>query len=162
MALIHAPRFQITSTPTVLNADAYDANDVIVDTTAITHNMFNLGGTFKLEQIEFWDQADQAAAALTFVFLNSNVTYGTKDAAPSITDANGIAYLTGIYVGASAAILDQTDFKYGLWNPNIFVTPATSTASPLSVGTLYYAIASAGTPTYATGCLQLRFTFSAA
>jgi hypothetical protein len=161
MGLQVATRFQIVSTPVVLNNDAYDANDVIYDTTALTHPAFNqYGGPFKLEQIEFWDSNDQAAAALTFVFLNSNVTYGTKDSAPSISDADSL-FLTGQYVAASANILDHGGLKYGLWNPNIMVYPS-QPSSTVTSATLYHACASAGTPTYLTGCLQLRFTFSAA
>jgi hypothetical protein len=157
MTIVKAQRFQITSTPVVLNNDAYDANDVIVDSTVLTHVLFSAhGGPFKLEQIEYWDSNDQAAAALTFVFLSANVTYGTKDSAPSISDSDALN-LVGQYVAASANILDHGGIKYGLWNPNIIVQ-----CSPVAgVQSLYYAIASAGTPTYLTGCLQLRFTFSA-
>ena len=152
MGMVSAERFQITIIPTVLNNDAYDANDVIFDRTLLSHvSMTNHSGPLKLEQIEFWDTNDQTAAILTFAFLNSNVTYGTADAAPSISDANSV-FLAGQYSAATAGQIDHTDFKYGLWNPNIIVTPA--------AGVLYVAMASAGTPTYLTGCLTLRFTFS--
>ena len=151
--LSFTPRFQITSTPTVLNNDAYDANDVIVAETAITHQMFTqFGGPFKLEQIEFWDTNDQTAAILTFLFTSTNVVHGVKDSALSISDADSL-FITGVYAAATAGQTDAGGVKYGLWNPGIYVQP--------SSGSIYYSISSAGTPTYLTGCITTRFTFSA-
>lgn len=154
MGLISARRFQVTHTPLVQNNDAYDANDVVADSKSIGTNVVLSmhGGPVKLEQIEFWDTNDQTAAALTFVFLNALKVYGALDAAPSISDADSL-FLTGQYVAAAANILDHGGVKYGLWNPNIILQPSDQ-------GDLYMAIASAGTPTYLTGCLTVRLSFT--
>jgi hypothetical protein len=142
MAMIHAQRFVVTSTATIVDNNAIDAYDVFA-TGSFTHSMFQThGGPFKVEQLNYLDAADNTAANLTFVFMNSNVSYGTIDSAPDMTDANAL-FLTSHYVLASASILDHTNFKFASVQPNIIVWPSAAGSS----SAIYYAIATAGTPT---------------
>ncbi len=156
MGLYMAPRFVVTSVATVLNNDAYDANDVIAN-GSFTHNMFSThGGPFKVEQLWYKEDTDAAAANLTFVFMDANVEYGPLDSAPDITDAEGLN-LVAHYAMASASLIDHGAFKLGVVQPNLIVQPSNA-----STPTLYYAIASAGTPTLATGCITVKLWLSAA
>ena len=152
MGIIQAQRFVVTSTATVTNADAMDANDVVATGSFTLPSGMGVQ-PFKLEQLNYYDAADQTAANLTFVFMDSNVTYGAIDAAPSISDANALS-ITAQYVMASASILDVTGSKVAVVTPNLFISPSVD-------GVIYYAIASAGTPTYTTGCITVKLTLSA-
>lgn len=148
-----SPMQYVTITPTVLNADAYDANDVIFDTTAIAGATRAADVPGILTSICYVDKDDNAAANLTFWFLSANVSFGTADSAPSISDANALNLL-GYVSMASASILDVGGAKVGfvgnLWFP---VIPATGTT------TVYVAMTSAGTPTHTTGGVQVRLGF---
>lgn len=143
----------ITITPTVLNNDAYDANDVIFDTTLIPDAAGAIDRPVELVSLAFTDKADQTAANLTFVFLNSNVSYGTADSAPGISAANSFN-IVGQYVLASASILDHGNAKFAhVGNLGLIMKPETGHRR------LYIAMASAGTPTYTTGCIQIQLGF---
>lgn len=101
--LSNAPK-SVTVTPVILAADAYDAGDVIFDTTIITECARANGGSVLLQSMVGTDKSDQKVA-LTFVFLRTNVTLGTKDAAPSISDANSLK-VCGIVQVAAADYVD--------------------------------------------------------
>lgn len=135
-------------TPTVLNADAYDAGDVVFDTTVITNAMRVVGGRALLQSIVVTDKGDQKAQ-LRIVFLQTNVSLGTADAAPSITDANALKCLGTVEVLAA----DYVDLG-GVSVATVRSIGLLLEADPASRN-IYLAATTSGTPTYATGDLQL-------
>lgn len=153
MLLTRPPIRYVTVTPTVLNADAYDANDVIFDTTEIPGACSDIGIPTILDSIVILEGADQAAANMILHFFNGSGTFGTKDAAPSISDADAALSL-GAYTMASASFLDYTNSRVAsAHNLRMIMIPKAATSS------IYVAGQTAGTPTYATGSLVLRFGF---
>lgn len=64
-----------------------DANDVAADTQVITDALSRPGGVGKVIHWTLRDEDDQGVPCRV-VFLRSNVSVGTEDAAVSITDAN--------------------------------------------------------------------------
>ena len=86
-------------TPT-LDTSAYAANDTLFATTAIP-GMFKAGF---IRAISVLDKDDVASESITFYFLRSNVTFGTFNATPSISDANAAEI-----IGISSAIVASTD-----------------------------------------------------
>lgn len=139
--------------PTVLNADAYDAGDTLFDTTEVPSATSVTGEGAILDSIIVIDADDQAAANMTLWFLDSNVTFGTKDAAPSITDANSNSVLGSVTL-ASTAFLDLGGVKVATaLNVGLIVKSAVASRS------IYVAATTAGTPTQATGGIRLRFGF---
>ena len=143
----------VTVTPTVLNADAYDANDVLFDSTAVLNACGGVDRPSILQSLCFVDKDDQAAANLVFWFLSANVVFGAADAAPSISDANALEILGSVPM-ASSLILDVGGAKAGsLHNIGLVVKPATGTT------TIWVACTTAGTPTQTIGGIQLRLGF---
>lgn len=140
----------ITVTPTVLNADAYDAGDVVFDTTAITDAVRVNGGRALLQSLVVADKDDQKAQ-LRLVFLDSDVTLGTADAAPSISDANALKVLGTVEVLA-ADYVDLGGASVATLRSIGLLLEAASDARDI-----YVAAFTSGTPTYTTGGLQLRF-----
>ena len=82
-----SPADIIDVTPT-LDTSAYGAGDVLFDTTTIANAVRVAGGRAELVSVTVLDEDDQTAAALDLYFLRSNVSLGTFNAAPAITDAN--------------------------------------------------------------------------
>lgn len=142
----------VTVTPTVLNADAYDAGDVVFDRTAIVGAVRDVGGQAVLQSIVVADKDDQKAQ-LRLVFLNDDVTLGTADAAPSISDANSLKVLGTVEV-AAADYIDLGGASVATIR-NIGLLLEADAASP----TIYVAAFTSGTPTYTTGGLQLKLGF---
>jgi len=142
----------VNVTPTVLNADAYDAGDTLFDVTAVPLATSGVEGAI-LDSLIVVDADDQAAANMTLWFFDSNPVFGVTDAAPSITDAN-TANILGYVTIASAAFLDVTGSKVGQsHNIGMLVKPAAGSSS------IYVAATTAGTPTQTTGGVRLRLGF---
>lgn len=140
-------------TPTVLNADAYDAGDVLFATTEIPNATGTGGNPCVLDSIVIIENADQTAAVMTLFFFDTNVTFGTPDSAPSISDADALNAL-GSFAMPSANFLDAGGTKIAYaGNLNL---PVRSIAGSRSI---YFSAISAGTPTLATGSLKFRFGF---
>lgn len=143
----------IDVTPTVLNADAYDSGDVLFDTTQIANACQSANQAAVLQSLVILDEDDQAAAAWVLWFLRANVTFGTKDAAPSISDANA-RNVTGYVAVASTDFIDVGGVKIAcLKNIGLVLPPVTDTRD------IYVAATVTGTPTQTTGGIKLRFGF---
>lgn len=147
---VGSPVDLITITPTVLNADAYDAGDVVFDSTAISNAVRLLGGQAMLQSVVVADKGDQKAQ-LRLVFLDSNVTLGTADAAPSISDANALKVLGTVEVLAADYIDLGGASVATVRNIGLPIEAASGSTD------VYVAAFTSGTPTYSTGDLQLRF-----
>lgn len=148
---VGSPVDVITVTPTVLNADAYDAGDTVFDATVITGAVRVSGGSSLLQSVVVADKDDQKAQ-LRLVFFDSTVTFGTADSAPSLSDADSLKCVGSVEI----AVGDYIDFGG--------VSVATKTAVGLlckaaGSANLYVAAMTASAPTYSTGGLQLRLGF---
>jgi hypothetical protein len=145
---------QYVSVTPVCDTSAYGAGDTLFDTTLITNATRVADGLARLDTIVVLDEDDQAAANMTLYFLDANVTLGTANAAPSISDANA-RNLLGYVTLASAAFLDVGGAKVACaLNVNMIVKPATGTRN------IYVAATTAGTPTQTASGIKLRFGFT--
>lgn len=88
----------ITITP-ALDTTAYAVGDVLFDRTVVTNAVRTNGGWGILQSLALTDKAD-IGPALDLYVLSTNVTLGTFNVAPSISDANALK-LT--YIGSIAA-----------------------------------------------------------
>lgn len=141
----------VTVTPT-LDTSAYAAGDVLFDTTAIANAVRVSGGRAELVSIQVLDEDDQTAAVLDLYFLRSNVSLGTFNVAPAITDANAREIL-GYYSFASGDFKDLGGSKVATArNVGLILAPTTGT-------TLYVAGVTAGTPTQTASGIKLQFGF---
>lgn len=138
-------------TLTIDNGNALASGDIAAATQVITNltRAADMGGV--IESITLIDGDDQKAA-LDIYFLSANVSIGTVNAAPSITDADAAAIMgapisigTGDYRdlgGVSVAGADAVGKA---------IMPAATTRNG------YVAVVNGtGTPTYTTGKLILR------
>lgn len=135
-----------------IETTALDAGDVAADTQVVT-GATKAADTFGvLQSLAFVDPEDQKAAC-TFYFFSANVSLGTEDSAPSISDANALNYLGHVDV----AVGDYKDLGgVSVAMPNFkpfAVKPATGTAN------IYVAMTVVATPTYAGGAATLRLGF---
>lgn len=141
----------IAVTPTV-DASALDANDTVFDATAIANAARASGLGTTLMAVDVICQADQKAQ-LTLYFFDASVTFGTSDAAPSLSDADALKYLGHVDIAAA----DYDDLG------GVSVAQARNLSIPMipaSGTSLYVAATTTGTPTYgATDALKLRFHF---
>lgn len=130
---------QKSVTPTV-DTSAYTAGDVLFDTTAIATAVRVSGGSAVLRSLTLIDKDDNTAAQIDLVFLSANVSLGTVNAAPSITDANATKILAIVPV-PSANFIDVTGSKVAtVAGLDVRLTPDTGT-------TIYVAAIARGTPT---------------
>lgn len=74
-------------TPTTDTSD-YASGDIIFDTTALAGFVVGSGNHAVLENIRIIEAQDQAAFSGYIYFLRSNVSMGTINSAPNISDAN--------------------------------------------------------------------------
>lgn len=148
--------YKVSVTPT-LDTSAYASGDVFVATTAIPGAARGGGQPSKLVGISLLEKADQAACAFNILFYRSNVSIGTVNAAPSISDANN-EYFEGL-VPINAG--DWVD----LGGSKTVNKTATDVGMPVgirgdSTNKCYFAIVAVGTPgTYAADSLVVTFEF---
>lgn len=133
-----------------LDTSAYASGDVLADTQVVTNatRVADLGGI--IHSVEVIDQDDQGAA-FDIYFLDSNVSMGTENSAPNISDANAAKIMARVQVGTGdyydlggVKIADMT----GLGR---IVKPASGTRN------IYVAVVNGtGTPTYTASGIILR------
>jgi hypothetical protein len=133
-----SPATVVTITPT-LDTSAYTAGDVLFDTAAIAGAVRTSGGQAKL-------------VSVVLVFFRSNVSLGTINGAPNISDANA-REIIGHVAFASGDFVDVGGSKIGcLKNIGLLLQPTTGT-------TLYVAGICAGTPTQTASGIKIAFGF---
>jgi hypothetical protein len=136
-----------------LDTSAYGSGDLIADTQVITNACPAAGVPAVLHSVHLIDEDDQKVA-VDLVFFDANVSMGTENSAPSITDANGRSCLGVVSIAAGdykdlGGVAIATKDSIGK-----VVKPATGTAD------IYVAIVSnASTPTYTASGLRGRFGF---
>lgn len=133
-----------------LDTSAYASGDLLADTQVASGFFDSVDGTAILQSLTVIDEDDQKVAFYVY-FLSSNVTMGTENAAPSISDANARNILGFVSVGTS----DYQDLG-GVSVANIrnIGLPLKAAAGTLD---LYVAVVnSTGTPTYTASGVKLR------
>ncbi len=139
--------FNVTLT---LDTVAYAAGDLIAETQLCDAFFRKVDGTGIIQSLTVVDQ-DDTKAGIDVYFLSANVSMGTENAAPSITDANAVNILG--YVSVAAA--DYKDLG-GVSVANIknIGLPAKAVSG---TDDLYVAVVSnASTPTYTASGVVLR------
>lgn len=138
----------LSVTPTV-DTSIYASGDVLFDTVAIPNAVRVSGGSCQIKSLTLLDKDDNTAAAVDIFFLSANVSLGTVNAAPSITDANAvkivgfISLVAGDFIDVGGA---KVASKSGL---NLEVSPGTGT-------TIWVAAVTRGTPTQTASGLILN------
>jgi len=136
-----------------LDTSAYASGDVLADTQEIAGAMRSANGKGLLQSIVLLDEDDQTAAGIDVVFLKSNTSLGTENAAPSISDANAREVL-GIVSVASGDWIDLGGAKLAtVRNIALPVQAATDTTS------VYVALITRGTPTQTASGIRGFFGF---
>lgn len=144
----------VTVTP-VMDTSAYTANDVWFDRTLVSGACAAANQPTYLVGLNVIDQDDQTAADIRILILSDDVTIGTANAAPSMSDVNGLTILADILI-ASADWHDMGGFKWVRIDPAklpIPITPKTDTPN------IYVAGICAGTPTQTASGVKLRLWF---
>lgn len=128
---------------------AYASGDVLADTQVVSNAMRIINGNGLLNSIVVIDEDDQNQA-LDLVFMSANVSLGTENSAPSITDANARNILGIVRVNAS----DFVD----LGGVDVATITGLTLGLQAASGTpdLYVAAITRGTPTHTAAGLRLR------
>lgn len=150
---MYGPAKMVTVNFTV-DTSAYGANDLLADTQEIADAVDETGRPALLQSVTIIDTDDQTASAYDIYLLDQNVTMGTENSAPSISDTNAAAILGLPVAIASGDWKDLGGAKIaGKDGIGKLVKPARGRS-------LYAAIVNgAGTPTFASGIIQVRFGF---
>lgn len=147
---------EVALTPT-LDTNPYAAGDVLWDTVAIPLATRANDAKSFLIGFEINDEDDQAAAQVELYFFSANVSLGTFNAAPSISDANARNLLGKVIVNSTdfidlggVKVANKCLSDIGL---PLLVSPASGTQS------VYVAAITRGTPTQTAAGIKLRFFF---
>jgi hypothetical protein len=134
----------------VVDTSAYAAGDVLFDTTAVelsSNTAAAARGTILTASII--DRDDESSQTITLYFLRSNVSLGTVNSAPSISDDNAAEII------GTCTVTTGTDLggcKYG--ETSGLVLPF-----ELPAQTLFVAATTGGTPTF-TAASDIRVRLS--
>lgn len=135
-----------------LDTSVYASGDVMADTQVVTNAVRVADGTGVLQSILVLDEDDQGLA-FDLIFIQDNVSLGTENAAPSITDAHARSIL-GLVSIASADFIDlggaRIATKTGL---GLVVKPTSGTRN------IYVAAITRGAPTHTASGVRLRLGF---
>lgn len=147
-------RSSIVDVTLSLDTSAYTAGDVLAATQVVTNAMRVNNGTGVLQSITVIDQDDQKAPMLIFL-LSANVSIGTENSAPSISDADAVSILGPPISISSSDYIDLGGVSVaGKDNLGKIVMPASGTRN------LYIAVVNgANTPTYTASGIKLRLGF---
>jgi hypothetical protein len=147
---VKSPADKITLTPT-LDTSIYASGDVLWATANIPAMMRAVDQRAVLMDICVVDKADQKPA-FTIYFFQTNVTSGTFNAAPTISDADAANYMGHVSIAAA-------DYK-DLGGVSVACAKAINLLlEAVSAGTNVYcfAVLDAGTPTFAVNDLVIKF-----
>lgn len=150
-ATIESGVYHVTITPT-LDTSAYASGDTLFATTEIANatKIADIGSL--LQSLAVIDKSDQGVA-MTLYFFSANVTFGTANSPPSISDTDALTCLGWVDVGTG-------DFKDVGGARIACVRSIGLDLTPASGGrSVYVAATVSGTPTYANGDLAIRFGF---
>ena len=143
-------RTRIVRFTPVVDTAVYAAGDVLFDTTAVTlSNNTTAGARGTILTASIIDRDDEASQTITLYFFRSNVSLGTINSAPSITDDNASEII------GTCTVTTGTDLggcKYGETSGLVlpFELPAQN---------LFVAATTGGTPTF-TSASDIRVRLS--
>lgn len=145
----------LVKTTPVLDTSAYASGDVLVETTEIANAVSEAGGTAELQSLVVVDQDDTASGfAMDVWILASNVAMGTKNSAPSISDANALEILGFVSI-AAADFKDLGGVKVASIN-NIGIICKAAAGST----SLFFAVVNGtSTPTLTAAGVKFNFGF---
>ncbi len=136
----------ILSTDTAIYADG----DVLADTQIVSNALRGINKTGIIHSIALIDKDDQKIA-MDLIFMSSNVSIGTENAAPNISDASALNFLARVNV----AVVDYVDLggvSVALKTGIGAIIKAAADTDDIYVA----AITRGGTPTYTAAGLMLR------
>jgi len=143
-------RTKIVRFTPVVDTAVYAAGDVLFDTTAVTlSDNTTAGARGTILTASIIDRDDEASQTITLYFFRSNVSLGTINAAPSITDDNAAEII------GTCTVTTGTDLggcRYG--ETSGLVLPF-----ELPAQTLFVAATTGGTPTF-TNANDIRVRLS--
>jgi len=129
------------------------SGDVLADTQVVSNAVLMNGGHALLHSITVLDKDDQGQA-MDLVFLRSNVSIGTENAAVSVTDTNA-AEILGIVPVAASEFYDLGGCRIAtLTGVGLVLETASDSTS------LYIAAISKGTGTYTASGLIVKLGFA--
>lgn len=137
-----------------LDTSIYADGDVLSDTAEITEAVRAFGQGCKIVSIAVLDEDDQGVA-LDVVFLKSNVSLGTKNSAPNISDANAREILGHVNI-ATTDYVDYGGARVATKRDIALAVKAADGKDSIFVST----ITRGGTPTYTASGLKLRIGLS--
>lgn len=152
MSANHTQLRYVEATP-VCDTSIMAAGDVITDPCEIK---LALSGdqNFYLTGLELWDMDDNTAIEMRIIGMAASTAIGTKNAGPSISDANGKKMLFDITV-AAADWHDMGGFKYVRVDPAKLPAPCYPTSGTMSIYVTLL-VGASGTPTYTASGIFLR------
>lgn len=141
---------QVLGVTMSVDTSAYGSGDLIADTQEIAGAVLRSGGTTMLQSMTVVDESDQGVAFDVYI-LSANVTMGTENSPPSITDGDA-SKIQAIIPIAAADYRDLGGVRvadvYGL--NRILQAEAGSTS-------LFIAIVNGtGTPTFAATAIKIK------
>ena len=143
-------RTKIVRFTPVVDTNAYAAGDVLFDTTSVSlSNNTTAGARGTILTASIIDRDDEASQTITLYFLRSNVSLGTINSAPSISDDNAAEII------GTCTVTTGTDLggcKYG--DTSGLVIPF-----ELPAQNLFVAATTGGTPTF-TSANDIRVRLS--
>ena len=144
---------ELVSVTLSLDTSQYGNGEVLADTQAISGAVRVPGGTAILQSLTVVDQDDQGQAFDVYV-LGADVTMGTENGNPAISDANALNIQAMVPI-AAADYRDLGGAKVAQINNIGGVVRAAA-----GVTTLYVAVVNGtGTPTYTASGVKLIFGF---
>ena len=139
---------KITNVTLSLDTAAYADGDVLADSQIVTDCLRTTDGTGTITNVTCLDEDDQGFG-FDLLFLDANVSLGTENAAPSITDANARNILGWVRVSASDFI--------DLGGTRLASVPCSIPVKGVSgADDLYVAAISRGTGTYTASGIVVR------
>lgn len=129
------------------------SGDVITSTLSLGNIARDNGGGVTLRSLNMYDQDDQGTALDLFLF-RTNVSLGTVNSAPSISDANALE-IAGLVQIAAADFSDLGGVRVAT-KGNLNIEMAAAAAARTLFASL---ICRSGTPTYTASGLKARLVF---
>lgn len=133
-----------------LDTSAYAAGDVLADTQVVSNALRIINGNGLLNSVVVLDE-DNQNQPLDLVFLSANVSLGTENSAPAITDANARNILGIVRINSYDWI--------GLGGVGVATITGLTLGLQAASGTpdLYVAAITRGAPTHTASGIRLRF-----
>jgi hypothetical protein len=149
-----APLQWIQVTPT-LDTSAYASGDLLFDVVTITSAALASGGAVELVSVIVCDQDDQKVAMDLYV-TNLSTTWGTFNAAPTLSDAGGLGIQAIIPIAAA-------DFKdlggVAVAQPSLAQNIGAICETSGSANLYLAGVNGAGTPTFTASGLKISLGF---